>query len=84
VLEKDEDHLDLSCEKLKTCYIQSRDRISYKEYEEGKLTGFVKSCLVKIEGRIKKTGRQGRRRKQVHWMTLRNERILELDRSSTK
>jgi len=69
---------------MKTCCIQSRGRISYKEYEEGKLTGLVTSCLGKIKGRIEKTGRQGRRRKQVHWMTLRNERILELDRGSTK
>jgi len=69
---------------MKTCYITSRGRISYKEYEEGKLTGFVTSCWGKIEWRIEKTERQGRRRKQVHWMTLRNDRVLELDRGSTK
>jgi len=69
---------------MRTCYIRSRGRIFYKEYEKGKLTGFVTSCLGMIEGRIEKTGRQGRRRKRVHWMILRNERILELDRGSTK
>jgi hypothetical protein len=69
---------------MKNGYIQSRGRISYKGLEEGKLTGLVTSCLGKIEGRIEMTGRQGRRRKQVHWMTLRNEMILELDRGSTK
>jgi hypothetical protein len=66
---------------MKKGYIQSRRRISYKGLEEGKLTGLVTSCLGK---RIEMTGRQGRSRKQVHWMTLRNEMILELDRGSTK
>ena len=48
------------------------------------ITGFVTSCLGEIEGSLEKTGRQGRRCRQVRWMTLRDERILELDRGSTK
>ena len=70
-----------------------RRRISHKLYKEGRLTGLVTSsrtsCLLKHaikrkkEGRIEVRGRRGTRRKQLP-EDLKEERILEIERGSTR
>jgi hypothetical protein len=47
LLEKDGgDQTHQSCKKMKKCYTESRrEGLPYVRYKEGKLTGFITSCV---------------------------------------